>query len=310
MRVGASVIFFVAALLVAGATWADEPADRPALFHWQDGERGYILHIPAGSPASPMPLVIALHGAGGNAAAFAAETHFGAAADATHMLVVFPDGTENAPGSNRRSWNARFCCGTAIVQEIDDIGFIGALIEHISAQDHVVDRSRVYATGMSNGGMMSYQLAAAHPEWFAAIAPVSATIGGMMRNGEVFVIRAASRPVPVMIIHGRKDAYVMFNGGSSPRLSFPYRWKLSVADALSFWAAIDGCQSPPDESEAVAGVLERVAYRNCQGGSEIVAWEIEQGDHSWPDDLFPGPDGQKRSAAAEIMAFFAAHRSE
>src|SRR5258708_34436744 len=110
---------------------------------------------------------------------------------------------------------------------------------------------------MSNGGMLSYQLAAAHPEWFAAIAPVSATIGGTSRAGDRFVIAAPDRPVPVMIIHGLKDPFVLFEGGSSSLLRYPKRSNLGVAEALSFWTAADGCAAPPALSEPVPDRLRR-----------------------------------------------------
>jgi polyhydroxybutyrate depolymerase len=221
------------------------------------------------------------------------------------MAVVFPDGSGSEPG--RLSWNAHFCCGVGAAEQVDDIGFIGALIDRVGAT-LPLDRDRVYATGMSNGGMLSYQLAAAHPQWFAAVAPVSATIGGTSRNGDRFVIAAPDRPVAVMIIHGRKDPFVLFNGGSSALISYPKRSNMGVADALSFWSAADGCASPPVLSEPAPGRLRRTAYGTCRDGSEIVFWEIEDGEHNWPADVrFPASDGFPRSAAAEILAFFARH---
>jgi polyhydroxybutyrate depolymerase len=272
-------------------------------------ERSYLLHVPSSAGSDGMPVVIVLHGAGSNAADFAAETQFAAPAEDRHMLVVFPDGTGTEP--NKLSWNAQFCCGAAVAQKSDDIGFIVALIEHLAAE-LPVDRKRVYATGMSNGGMFSYQLAAALPERFAAIAPVSGTIGGTSRDGERFVIAAPDRPVPVMIIHGRKDPYVLFGGGSSALINFPKRSNMAVADALAFWSKANGCGSTPERVEAVPGKLVQVAFPECRDGSEVVLWEIVDGDHSWPptDMAFPVPGGGSRSAAAEILAFFAAHRRE
>lgn len=296
-----------AVLLVTVAIGAAQAEDRRGTLVFAGAERSYLLHVPPGAGGAPLPLVIALHGAGGNGADFAAETQFGAAADAAGMLAVFPDGIQSAPG--RGSWNAHFCCGAAAAQGLDDIGFIGALIDTVASQQPV-DRGRVYATGMSNGGMFAYQLAAAHPAWFAAIAPVSATIGGIARSGASFLIGVPARPVPVMIIHGRKDRYVLYDGGSSGALKFPNHWKMSVADAVSFWVAADACPAAPELSEADAGRLRRIAYGGCAEGSEIVLWEIADGDHSWPADVaFPAAGGT-RTAAAEIVQFFAAHTRE
>jgi polyhydroxybutyrate depolymerase len=289
-------------ILLAGLAGGGAAAeDRREMVEWDGRQRSYVLHLP---PATgPLPLVVALHGAGQDADSFAWETRFGEAADAAAMAVVFPDGS--GPDPQKRTWNAHFCCGAAINDHVDDIGFIGALIERLAATP-LIDRRRIYATGISNGGMLVYQLAAAHPEWFAAIAPVSATIGGTNRNGERFVIDPPARPVPVMIIHGRRDPYVLFAGGSSALLSFPKRSNMAVADALHLWTAADGCAAPPEISEPVVFHLRRSVWAGCGANSTVVLWEIEDGEHNWPAEIaFPAPGGGTRNAAAEILAFFA-----
>jgi polyhydroxybutyrate depolymerase len=273
--------------------------DRRGSLMWQGIERTYLLHLPDAVGASPLPLVIALHGAGENGAGFAAETGFGAAAEAAGMLAVFPDGVQGAPG--RGTWNAHFCCGKAVADNVDDVGFIGALIDAVAAQ-HAVDRNRIYATGSSNGGMFAYQLAVAHP-WFAAVASVSGAIGGVARSGQGFLVNVPAAPLAVMIVHGRKDPLVLYDGGSSPSLNFPDHWKTSVADDVSFWTAADGCAAAPEVTEMAAGELQRAAYRDCRKGSEVVLWTIADGGHDWPSGVaFPAGN-----AAAEIIAFFARH---
>jgi polyhydroxybutyrate depolymerase len=279
--------------------------DRHGTLQFAGRERTYRLHIPDRVGAGPLPLLIALHGAGETGDYFAGETHFAAASDRVPMLAVFPDGIEAVAGHG--TWNAHFCCGPAVVQNVDDVGFIGALIDAIDKQ-HAVDRGRVYATGMSNGGMFAYQLAAAHPEWFAAIAPVSAAIGGTMRGGAGYLISVPSEPVPVMMMHGRMDAYVLYDGGSAPSLKFPNHWKTSVADDVSFWTAADSCPTTPAVSVSGGGELTRTAYAPCKDGSAVVLWTIADGEHAWPTDIsFPSASGP-RNAAAEIVSFFLAHR--
>ncbi len=295
------------ALATHGARAEELSGDHADRLQWDGRERSFLLHVPAKTNGA-MPLVIVLHGAGSNAAAFAEETKFAGEATRRGMLAVFPDGTETEPG--KRSWNAHFCCGAGAKEKVDDIGFIAALIDHL-AEQVPLDRTRIYATGMSNGGMLSYQLAAARPDLLAAIAPVSATIGGTSRDGERFVVTAPDRPVPVLIIHGRQDPYVLFNGGTSALLSYPKRSNMAVADALSFWSTVDGCAPLPERAEPVPGTLMRLAYPECRDGSEVVLLEIESGDHSWPTDpIFPGKDGVMHSASAEILSFFAAHRRD
>jgi polyhydroxybutyrate depolymerase len=114
-----------------------------------------------------------------------------------------------------------------------------------------------------------------------------------------------------MIIHGLKDPFVLFEGGSSSLLRYPKRSNLGVAEALSFWTAADGCAAPLALSEPAPGRLRRSVSGPCRDGSEIVVWEIEDGEHNWPANVrFPAPDGAPRSAAAEILAFFARHSRE
>jgi polyhydroxybutyrate depolymerase len=306
-----ALVILRAAWLAALALLAAMP---PAIaaehsFQWGGRARSYLLAAPPGAPAAvPLPLVIALHGAGQDAGSFAWETNFADAAAAQHMLVVFPSGSGADDG--RLSWNAHFCCGVGAAEQVDDIGFIGAVIDDI-AKLRAIDRTRVYATGMSNGGMLTYQLAAARPQWFAAIAPVSAAIGGTSRDGERFVIAPPDRPVPVMIIHGRRDPYVLYDGGSSTLLRYPKRSNMAVADALALWSAADRCPAAPTTSEPVPERLRRVDYGACRDGSTVILWEIEDGEHNWPQDVrFPAPGGATRSAAEEILAFFAEHRRE
>jgi len=297
-----------ALMLASVAANAEDPASyQRETLQWEGEQRSYLLHVPPGTGTAPLPLVVALHGAGGNAADFARETQFAPAADAENMLLVVPDGTGETP--DKLGWNAHICCGVALWQKLDDVGFVGALIDHVAAEEPV-DRARVYAAGMSNGAMLAYQIAAAHPSWLAAIAPVSGTIGGTDRDGNRFVIEKPQMPVPVMIIHGRKDSYVLFDGGSSRNLPFPKRSNMAVADALAFWSDADGCGTAPAMMEPVPGKLRRTAFLDCRAGSDVILWEIETGEHEWPTIAFPAPGGGTRSTAAEILAFFAAHSRE
>jgi polyhydroxybutyrate depolymerase len=296
----------VFALLSAGALAGDANAGNYEThkLKWGSGERSYLLHVPPKkADTGNLPLVIALHGAGGDARSFADETRMEAAANERDMMAAFPNGTGT---DGHRTFNAQICCGDAVARQIDDIGFIGAVIDDV-ARRYPLDRGRVFATGMSNGGMLTYQLAALRPAWFAAIAPVSATIGGMTRSGQTYVIPVPSRPVPVMIIHGMRDPLVLYEGGASPILKFPNHWKLSVADSLSFWAAADQCIGPPDIAEAIAEKLRSTIYRACSENSIVHLWAIQDGEHGWPGDIFPAQGGS-RSAAAEILAFFAGFR--
>lgn len=271
---------------------------------WQGVKRSFALYVPPDEGDRPLPLVIALHGAGDSIEDFIEETHLPAAADAAGMMVAFPASVEQRRG--KETFNARICCGVALRRQVDDIGFVGAVIADIAAH-RALDRSRIYATGMSNGGMLTYQLGALHPDWFAAIAPVSAAIGGTTPGGGSYLIPVPKLPMPVMIMHGVRDRVVLYHGGASPILDLPYRWKTSVADAVSFWAAADHCREVRPAVKRVSDALSSTVYADCAQGSAVRLWTIEHGDHSWPGDIFPGTAGA-HSAAAEILAFFAQYR--
>src|SRR5277367_1445971 len=128
-------------------------------------DRTYRVHKPSGLAAAA-PLVVMLHGATGTGEQ--AENSYGwdPLADSAKFVVAYPDGVG-------RAWNGHGCCGQPARENIDDVGFITAMVGQISATT-AIDKSRVYATGMSNGGIMSYTLAC-NTGTFAAIGPNSAT---------------------------------------------------------------------------------------------------------------------------------------
>jgi polyhydroxybutyrate depolymerase len=122
-------------------------------------ERTYILHIPSSYDAArPTPLVIVFHGFGLNAEEMIRITGFNVQADARGFLVVYPNGS-----GRTSSWNGGDCCGEAAIKQVDDVGFVGALIEEL-AKSFNLDARRVYAAGFSNGAIMAYRLACDLPE--------------------------------------------------------------------------------------------------------------------------------------------------
>ena len=177
------VVYFAAVLaLLAGMSGSALAADpgsissggRQTLMH--DGiERSYVVRTPSGLAQHNglVPLVLVLHGGGGNAGNAESMTGFTAKAEEEDFIVVYPEGT----GRFRKrhlTWNAGHCCGIAMKRRVDDVGFIGALLVKLLA-DYPVDPKRVYATGMSNGGMMTHRLGIELSDRLAAIAPVVAT---------------------------------------------------------------------------------------------------------------------------------------
>ncbi|MGH7032125.1 MAG: extracellular catalytic domain type 1 short-chain-length polyhydroxyalkanoate depolymerase [Stellaceae bacterium] len=266
---------------------------------WQGTKRHFLLHLPPHAGDRPLPLVIGFHGYGDSAQEFGSHARLAQAADEAGMMVALPMSVDRKSGE--QSWNAIVCCGGALEKNIDDVGFIGAMIKDIAAH-HALNRSRVYATGHSNGATLVYVLAARHPDWFAAIAVVAGRIGGGTPDGKNYVLPTPALPMPVMMIHGTDDPVVPYDGSRGPN-DQPFLWALSVADAVHFWASADRCKDSDVEPERVSRKLKLTEYKNCAQGSVVKLWTIEGGNHSWPADIFPAGRGI-RSTTDEMMAFF------
>lgn len=278
--------------------------ERETLVH--DGiERTYILTVPdaVARLGEPVPLVIVLHGGGGNAVNAMTMTGFAEKAEEAGFIAVFPDGTGRTA---LRTWNAVHCCAFAMRENIDDVGFIAALIDHLVATQPV-DPARVYVTGMSNGAMMAHQLAIALPDRFAAVGPV---VGGLWGD-EVLPPMA----VPAIIINGAEDEMVPLQGGTiGPAFGgllpdatdgTPLAPALSQAE---FWAKANQCGATPVRTET--GVDVREDYR-CPAGAEVVFYVIKDAGHAWPGGT-PGTrlgdmPTQEFDATDILWDFFIAH---
>jgi len=268
-------------------------------------ERRYRLHVPARrDPATPAPLVVALHGGGGNMDWQADDARYGliSASERHGFVVVFPNGTGRRGGDARlATWNAGRCCGSARERGVDDVGFIRALVERLTAQFHI-DRRRVYATGMSNGGLMAYRLACEAADVFSAIAPVAGTDNTQSCT--------PSRPVSVLHIHARDDTHVLYDGGAGPdavdmALITPFT---SVPDTIARWTRLDGCPAEPRR------LLERPgarcdAWAPCRAGTRVQLCVTGSGGHSWPGAQRTRrkrePASQALSTAETMWQFFA-----
>lgn len=268
--------------------WAQD-AQRPAMaplaagshsFYLSHGgiKRQYLVHLPTRyDPASPTPLVLALHGGGGHAAHMADDENYGLGkkADQAGFIVVFPNGYSQLPGGRFATWNAGACCGDARDRQIDDVGFLRAVVAAVKAQVNV-DPARVFATGMSNGGMMSHRLACEAPDLFRAVAAVAGT--------DATSTCQPARPVSVLHIHARDDTHVLFNGGAGPN-AFRDPAKVmdfvAVPETISRWVKRNQCQPTPQRSAARPGAYCDT-YAGCAGGVSVQLCVTENGGHSWP----------------------------
>jgi polyhydroxybutyrate depolymerase len=247
-------------------------------------DRTYRLHKPAGLAAAA-PLVVMLHGATGTGQQ--AENSYGwdQLADSAKFVVAYPDGIG-------RSWNGHGCCAKAMRENIDDVGFITAMVGQISA-DLPIDKSRVYAAGISNGGIMSYALAC-NSGIFAAIGPDSATM-----------LDACSAPHPTSVIHihGTADKLVPYHGGNAESaVNGP-----PVPDVNAFWLKADQCGA----ANVTTNAPLTTSTAACANKRSVELITIDGGKHQWPGgDTFlekRDPTSHALNATQTIWQFFAAH---
>src|SRR3984885_6697634 len=141
--------------------------------------RTYVVHVPEGhDQKTPMPLVLALHGATMNGPMMAWFSGLSRKADEAGFIAVYPNGTGNFSSF---TWNGGNCCGLAVQNQVDDVAFINALLDDLMGSYNVATR-RIYATGISNGAVMAYRLASELSDRIAAIAPVSGSMGTEIRQ--------------------------------------------------------------------------------------------------------------------------------
>ena len=254
--------------------------------------RTFHLYRPAGLTGA-VPLVVVLHGGFGSGTQAERSYRWDAQADRDRFLVVYPDGLN-------RAWNAGGgCCGTPARAGTDDTGFITLLIATIE-QETPVDRARIYATGISNGGIMTYRLAC-DTRIFAAIGPVAATQLGPC---------PAPAPVSVIHIHGTADRNIPYHGGpgdGAGHINGP-----AVPALNATWRGIDHCAAP---SVTTAGAVT-TSIASCPGGRTVELITVAGAGHQWPGSV-PKPfvqrllhlDPQSTAVAATsvIWRFFAAH---
>lgn len=179
------------------------PGDHRIDLAYGGRARGYVVHVPpAAAGERALPVVLNFHGAASSGAGQQRFSRMDAVADRAGFVVVYPDGT----GRYRRflTWNAGTCCGSAVLQQVDDVGFALAVLDDC-ARRTPIDRERVYATGMSNGAMMAHRLAAQVPGRIAAIAPVA--------GGLVYPLSGRGPAVPVLHVHSVDDPLALYRGG-------------------------------------------------------------------------------------------------
>jgi len=227
-------------------------------------QRSYNVHVPpAYDPTRPSPVVLNFHGLSEPPDTQALFSGMSTKANTAGYLVVYPAGT-----GNPISWNAGTCCASAAQAHVDDVGFVRALLDALSSK-LCIDSHRVFATGMSNGGMLTHRLACELSDRIAAFAPVAGDLVSSPCN--------PPRAVPILHFHGTADTYVPYTG--SPSIGFP-----PVPDMMAAWAARDGCAATAQDSFS-NGDTHCQSWPGCSAGAEVVLCTVEGGGHTWPGGL-------------------------
>lgn len=263
-------------------------------------ERSYVLYTPASVNWNKLvPVVLVFHGGTGNAESAIRMSGFNDVADKNGFLAVYPNGTGRLNDDKILTWNGGECCGYAQTNQTDDVGFVRALIADLQTVA-AIDTDRIYATGMSNGGIMSHRLACEAANLIAAIAPVAGTLNVSPCT--------PSRPVSVIEFHGTDDQHLPYEGGVGPESLVGVDF-VSVQDSLDFWTTFNGCDPQP-QTDSFADI-QHESWATCKGFTSVELYTIIDGGHTWPGGEAGRPRAdqptQSISASELIWAFFEAH---
>lgn len=310
-----ATIFLLALLLPIGAAPALAgspilaPGDHAVTLQQGDRERSAIVHLPRRAAGRQgLPVVLNFHGGGGHGANQQEYSLLDSVAESENFITVYPNGTGRLSG-RLLTWNAGTCCAYSVINKIDDVGFVRALIDKI-AEEFPIDRRRIYATGMSNGGMMAHRLAAEASDIVAAVVPVA---GGM-----VLPMFKSARAVPVMHIHSVDDPRALYSGGLGP--PFPLTksqvFHPNIDEMIKRWAEHNNCAEQPVVADRRVDRTTRghsatkYIYPNCRDGAAVVLWKLTGAGHVWPGgkqkvmERVLGPSTDIIDANREMWEFF------
>ncbi|TAL27255.1 MAG: hypothetical protein EPN97_17920 [Alphaproteobacteria bacterium] len=271
-------------------------------------ERGYGLTLPTRTKG-PVPLVIALHGLTETGKIAKYRMRFDDVARREGFAVAYPDGIARGWTIIPPSMSGEYSRAAAAMADMD---FIDALVDDLVKRE-VVDPHRVYLTGISNGGQLTFLLACFRPARYAAAAPIVATITALTSRA-----CKAPNPMPMLIMAGTNDQYVFWNGKKNGE---PIDNFLSVRDSLNFWKRVNGCsdvavkQVFPHLRAEDPTTVQTELYSNCSTGKKVALYKIVNGGHQSPsiagDDLWTpilGPRNHDIEASEEVWKFFKEYR--
>ena len=223
--------------------------------------REYYVSYPEGV-TEPCPLIINMHGFDSNALEQQVYSGMNPYALDSNMAVVYPEGINN-------SWNVGTFWDN---NDIDDIGFISALIDSV-AEDFIIDLDRVYACGMSNGGYMAYELACELSHKIAAFGSVT---GNFMLNDNQEC--DDFREIPILHAHGTMDYIVPYD--------YSFDGSLYIVESITYWQGHNNLtyeliDTIPDIDNTDNSYVEKFTYYNDYSSTEFVHFRVYGGGHQW-----------------------------
>lgn len=285
------MIFIYAILLLASRSILHAEIQNNS-FEFDGRLRNYMVYLPNNyTGGTNFPLVIHLHSGGWTAQQDMNYTKLNQVAENNGFIVVYPSAID-------MRWNS----GGRPAPDVDDVGFINALIDIMSSR-YSIDRERIYACGYSRGGFMAHTLACQLGHRIAAIASVAGVISTSVAD--------SCRPLstmPVLHIHGTADTWVSINGASG---------FYSADQTISYWTGFNDCGQVdtamlPDLDPTDGCTVEKTTYTNCSDNSNVVYYKVIDGGHTWPGAGPPGyaagRTNQDFDASAEIWNFFKNHK--
>ncbi len=253
---GSLLVTLTFVLLTSSQVSANQALDSKSFFSFEGRTRTYFFHIPASyDPAKATSLVIVLHTEQSNARGAIRMSGMNAKADQEGFIAVYPNGTGPSEDGTL-TWNAWNCCGYASMNNVNDVGFICAMIDRLAKQ-YSIDPKRIYATGFSNGAMMAHRLGCELSGKIAAIGPVAGSLNREKPH--------PAGPVSVILFHGTGDKIVPFK---------------SASDAALFWARWDQCKLTSRREPQ--GDIIRETFPGGDNKTEVALVTIQGQGHAWP----------------------------
>ena len=285
---------------VAGITTdaALSTGDQQITVRVGDQERTCLVHLPPSYDGKRrLPLVVALHGSGGNGASMAKMTGFDALADKEGFIAAYPDGLV----SKTRGWNSLFGTisgGTGpLSDDVDDVALFRSLLDRLHDSYHT-DPARIFVCGHSAGGYMSYRLAIELADRIAAAGIVNGSLGIKSLDGKPVAVTIPKPTASISLIHicGAQDHAVKFAGAQTPKNLFR-----SVPDCIRHFVEANGCVTPGKETKDAEHGVVRTLYSGGKARTEVELVIVENCGHNWPIPQYG------LSASQELWNFFSRH---